>query len=44
MNNRFNPPMSQFEVIAGCLTVMDTSRYDFVFGFRRVIRRFVNVG
>lgn len=37
-----NQPMSQFEVIAGDLTVIDTSRYDFWYGFRRVIRR--NVG
>jgi len=43
MSRTFNQPMSQFEVIAGFLTVMDTTRYDFVFGFRRVVRSFANV-
>lgn len=36
-----NLPMSQFEVIAHALTIVDTSRYDPVFGFRRVLREFV---
>lgn len=32
-------PMSQFELIDGHLTVIDTSRYDFWWGFRRVLRK-----
>ena len=35
---KFNQPMSQFEVIGGHLTVVDTSRWDFAYGFRRVLR------
>lgn len=31
--------MAQFEVVAGYLTVIDTSRYDIIWGFRRVLRR-----
>ena len=31
--------MKQFEVIADYLCVIDTTRYDFWFGFRRPIRR-----
>lgn len=34
-----NQPMSQFEYIGGYLTVIDTSRWNFAWGFRRVIRR-----
>lgn len=39
MNAPFNQPMSQFEVIGDHLTVIDTSRYNSVWGFRCVIRR-----
>jgi hypothetical protein len=35
-----NQPMSQFEVIGDCLTIIDTSRWDFWIGFRRIVRRF----
>lgn len=35
----FNQPMSQFEVVFGNLTVIDTRRYCPFYGFRRVIRR-----
>ena len=31
--------MYQFEVIAGHLTIVDTSRWDFVFGFRKIIKK-----
>jgi hypothetical protein len=34
----FNQPMSQFEVIDGYLVVVDTSRYNFSFGFSRIVR------
>ena len=34
-----NHPMMQFEVIADMLTVVDMSRWDFYYGFRRVIGR-----
>lgn len=30
--------MCQFEVVAGHLTVVDTTRWDFCFGFRRVLK------
>lgn len=37
-----NLPMSQFEAFHGmgfiCITVVDTSRYDAFFGFRRVVK------
>ena len=32
-------PMSQFEYVGGYLTVIDTSRWNFAWGFRRVIAR-----
>ena len=31
--------MYQFEVIAGHLTIINTSRWDFVFGFRTIIKK-----
>jgi hypothetical protein len=31
--------MAQFEVIDGYLTVIDTTRWDFVWGFRRVLTK-----
>lgn len=31
--------MSQFEYIGGYLTIIDTSRWNFAWGFRRVIGR-----
>lgn len=31
--------MYQFEVIAGYLTVVDTSNWNFMFGFRKIIKR-----
>ena len=31
--------MAQFEVVAGCLTVVETTRYDLFYGFRRVLKR-----
>ena len=31
-------PMSQFERISRYLTVIDTSRWDYFWGFRRVIK------
>ena len=31
--------MYQFEVIAGHLTIVDTSRWNFVFGFRKIIKQ-----
>lgn len=31
--------MRQFEVINGYLTVVDTSRWDYMWGFNRVIRK-----
>lgn len=34
-----NQPMSQFEYHGGYLTVTDTSRWNFAWGFRRVIKR-----
>lgn len=30
--------MNHFEVINGLLTVVDTSRWDYFYGFRRVLR------
>lgn len=30
--------MDQFEVIAGHLTIVDTSRYDGFYGFRRIVK------
>ena len=33
-----NLPMKQFEVIAGALCVIDTSKYDAFYGFRRVVK------
>ena len=31
--------MYQFEVIAGHLTIVDTSNWDFMFGFRKIIKK-----
>ena len=31
--------MYQFEVTAGHLTIVNTSRWDFVFGFRTIIKQ-----
>jgi hypothetical protein len=30
--------MNHFEVVAGYLTVTDTTRWDYFFGFRRIIK------
>lgn len=30
--------MNQFEVVSGYLCVVDTSRYDVFYGFRRIIK------
>ena len=31
--------MYQFEVIAGHLTIVDTSNWNFTFGFRKIIKK-----
>ncbi len=31
-------PMSQFEVINDYLTIINTSRWDYFYGFRRIIK------
>ena len=31
--------MNQFDVIDGYLCVVDTTRFDYFYGFRRVLRR-----